>query len=87
MVASARLTTIHGRPLGDRLGNRGTYRLLGTGAHHDGHVLAGLFLDRLERLLDGDDAEQPVFLVDDGEGEQVVALDQVGYDLTVGVGR
>ncbi len=54
----------------------------------DREVLLGLLLEHVERVVDGDDAEQLAGLVDDGDGEQVVLAHVLGdvFLVVVGVG-
>ena len=50
-------------------------------------LLPGRRDDRVDRVVDGHDPDQPLLVVDDGHGQQVVVGDDLGDLVLVGAGR
>lgn len=50
-------------------------------------VFLGLFLDDVDDVIDGENTDQPAVVVDDGRGEQVILLEELGCFFLVHLGR
>ena len=59
-----------------------------TGLHSASgvEVAGGLLLNHVDDVIDGDDAHQPVFAIDHGQRQKVVALDEPRHLLLIGAG-
>ena len=85
-IAVNRLTNSHENRL-DAICRTLSLRLLVADAGQRLDVLVGLLLDHLDDVVDGDDADQPLVLVDDRRRHQVVALELAGDLGLVGGGE
>ena len=85
-MAVARLTSSHGkRERGDVHDVVRQFFVADAGEPLD--VLFGLLLDDVDDVVDGQDADQPLVLVDDGGRQQIVLLEDLRRLFLVHLGR